>query len=355
MRVAYTLEQCWHRVPGGTGSAALAMASAIARRGDTELVGVAGRHRTPATPGFAPDIPVASLPLGAPWLYETWLRFGWPLVESVTGAVDVVHATTVIPPATKAPLVATLHDVLFVRHPEWFTARGYRTFTRSTSVLRERARMVMCSSLATVDDCVANGFEPSRLRHVPLGVAPVTVTDADIERVRAAHALPERFVLFVGTMEPRKNLERLIAAMGSVSPRLPLVIAGMAGWGDQPEPDGLDVRLLGFVPNDDLAPLYAASAVTAYPSIAEGFGMPVLEAMAAGAAVVTSRGTSTEEVAGGAAVLVDPLDTSSIAAGISAAVARRDELVESGRARAASMTWDATAALVTDVYREVIA
>ena len=355
MRVAYTLEQCWHRVPGGTGSAALAMASAIARRGDTELVGVAGRHRTPATPGFAPDIPVASLPLGAPWLYETWLRFGWPLVESVTGDVDVVHATTVIPPATKAPLVATLHDVLFVRHPEWFTGRGYRTFTRSTSVLRERARMVMCSSLATVDDCVANGFEPSRLRHVPLGVAPVTVTDADIERVRAAHALPERFVLFVGTMEPRKNLERLIAAMGSVSPRLPLVIAGMAGWGDQPEPDGLDVRLLGFVPNDDLAPLYAASAVTAYPSIAEGFGMPVLEAMAAGAAVVTSRGTSTEEVAGGAAVLVDPLDTSSIAAGISAAVARRDELVESGRARAASMTWDATAALVTDVYREVIA
>lgn len=352
MRVAYTLEQCWHRVPGGTGSAAIALASAIVARGDVELVGVAGKHAGPATPGFEPPVRCAWLPVASPWLYETWTRVRWPLVESVVTDIDVVHATTVIPAATRLPLVVTVHDVAFLRHPEFFTARGNKVFRRSLRLVRERASLVLCSSRATVDDCLGAGFPASQLRHVPLGVAAASVDDAHVARVRAAHNLPDRFVLFVGTLEPRKNLDRLIAAMALLPEPLPLVVAGVHGWGDSPVAGAADVRFVGWVPQVDLPALYAASTVFAYPSLLEGFGMPVLEAMAAGTAVVTSAGTSTEEVAGGAAVLVDPLDVASIARGLGDAVARRDELVDAGRRRAVESTWDRTAALVVDAYAE---
>jgi glycosyltransferase involved in cell wall biosynthesis len=167
------------------------------------------------------------------------------------------------------------------------------------------------------------------------------------------YRLPQRYLLFVGTVEPRKNLRGLVEAVSRLEEPLPLVVAGAEGWGDVDIPAGGDVRFIGFVPAADLAGLYAGAEVFCYPSEREGYGLPVLEAMAQGTPVVTSRGTATEEAAGGAAVLVDPLDPDDIARGITEAGTRREALSVDGVARADQATWQETARLTADAYREL--
>ncbi len=196
-------------------------------------------------------------------------------------------------------------------------------------------------------DVEAAGIGSDRLRHVPHGVDATVASAADVDRVRARHDLPAQFVLFVGTIEPRKNLERLVQAVAHLDEPLPLVIAGADGWGGVAATLGrtsVETRFLGFVDDRDLPGLYAAATVFAYPSVWEGFGMPVAEAMVQGTPVITSRGTSTAEVAGGAAVLIDPLDVDDIARGLTTALGDRDRLHVVGRARAAEMTWEAATA-----------
>jgi glycosyltransferase involved in cell wall biosynthesis len=246
----------------------------------------------------------------------------------------------------------TVHDVAFVHTPERFSRHGARVMLAGLERCR-RADLLLVPSRATADDLATLGFDSGKVRVVPWGVEAAAVDEADLARVRDRYGLPERFVLFVGTVEPRKNLARLAEAMGYMSDAMPLVVAGAAGWGDAP-PSGNGVRFLGFVPPPDLPALYAAAAVFAYPSLQEGYGMPVVEAMAQGTPVVTSAGSATEEVAGGAAVLVDPHDAMSIADGIGRAIADGDRLVAAGRARAATLSWDHTADLTVAAYREVL-
>ena len=353
LRVAYTLEQCWHKVPGGSATAALRVAGRLAAMPDVELIGVAGRHRRQPDQAFTPPIAVHHLPIGRPWLYETWNRFAWPSVERATGAIDVCHSTIAIPAATEAPHVVTVHDVAFVRTPERFTAHGTRVMKRGLERCR-RADRIVCPSAATFTDLVELGFDERRIRVVPWGVEAEPVSDADVESVRSKYALPDRFVLYVGTVEPRKNVSRLARATAALDAQLPLVVAGAPGWGDAGH-DADGVRFLGFVPNRDLPPLYAGATVFAYPSLDEGFGLPVAEAMAYGLPVVTSRGTATEETAGGAAVLVDAGDVDSIREGLALALDDAPQLAARSRARAAELNWDATVEATLAVYREVVA
>lgn len=355
MRVAYTLEQCWHRVPGGTAVAALRVAEAMSSQWDVRLIGVAGRHRRLPPDPWTPPIPVERLALPAPWLYETWLRVGWPPVEHATGPVDVTHATTLIPCPTRAPLVVTLHDLAFVHEPQHFTRHGVRVFRQSLTHIARRADLVLCSSQATIDDCERHGLRADRLRLVPLGVETERAVATEVTDARVRYHLPDEYLLFVGTLEPRKNLRGLVEARRRLDDPLPLVVVGATGWGDLGLDDNdPDVRFLGFVPSDHLAALYAGATVFCYPSEREGYGLPVLEAMAQGAPVVTSRGTATEETAGGAAVLVDPFSVDDIAAGITDALRRRRELSAKGLAHAQRRSWANTAALTAAAYRELV-
>lgn len=348
LRVAYTVEQCWHAVPGGTASATLEVARRLIGHSEVDVVPVAGRHRRRPPAAYRPPGTVRQLPLARPWLYETWNRFEWPRVEQATGAVDVCHSTTAIPAATGAPHVVTIHDVAFIETPDRFTRHGVRVMRRGLERCR-RADLVLCPSQVTRTALQSIDFDGDRIRVVPWGVEAHEVTPEDRARVRAQYELPSEFVLFVGTVEPRKNLHGLARAAARAD--LPLVAAGPQGWGSPSDVDS--VRFLGFVEPTDLPALYTSATVMAYPSFAEGFGLPVAEAMAYGTPVVTSRGTATEEVAGGAAVLVDPHDVDSIARGLIEAAADAERRSELGLARAASLSWEATAAATVAAYREV--
>ncbi len=361
MRVALTVEQSWAAVPGGTAVATIGLAEALVRRGDIDVVGVAARHAHPAPAAWEIPVPVRHFWLPTRPLFEAWHGLRWPAIERATGPVDVVHGTIIAVPPSDAPLVLTIHDLAFLSHPTHFTARGVRFFRRALELAIRDARIVTCPSQATIRACVAAGFEADRLRLVPWGVRAEAPSADERDRVRSRYGLERPFVLFCGTVEPRKNLHRVLEAFRALDrPGLDLVIAGPKGWREDIEEPLRDLagraRWLGFVPSWDLGGLYADAAVVVYPSLEEGFGFPVLEAMAQGAPVVTSAGTATEEVAGDAAVLVDPLDTKAIGHGIDRVLRDHDlarQLSEAGRARAATYTWERSAALMAGVYAEV--
>jgi glycosyltransferase involved in cell wall biosynthesis len=363
-RVAVTLEQCWHRVPGGTATSILGTVAALVRRDDVEVVGVAARHGEPPAAPFRPAVDVRHLPLPRLALYEAWHGLRWPPVERATGPVDVVHATAVAVPPTRAPLVMTIHDLAFLADPSLVTRHGNRFFRRGTELARRHARLVLVPSEATAAECRGAGFDPDRLRIVPWGVDPQPVTPADVDAVRTRLGLQRPYVLFVGTVEPRKNLGGVIGAVAGLAGRdLDLVIVGPDGWNEDLDGrltalagTGIGVHRLGFLPPRELLPLYAGAGAFCFPSVREGFGMPVLDAMAHGAPVVTSAGTATAEVAGDAGLLVDPLDTAAITAALASVLddpARAEHLRAAGRERAAGFTWDRTAELTAAAYAEV--
>lgn len=361
MRVAITLEQSWHRVPGGTAVAALETARALRGEPEMELVGVAAFHRKAPPEPWIPPLEVFHLPLVRPLLYESWHRLRRPKVQLACGPVDAIHATTLAIPPRSAPLVVTVHDLAFVHDRSHFTPRGLRFFERGMELAIRDGDVFLCSSEATLRDCVAQGFPENKLRHVPLGVSGEPCDPATVDAVKQRLGLDKPYVLWVGTIEPRKNLGNLLRAFESLDKAHELVLVGPQGWNEDLEPVVAAlkdrVKVLGFVAKSDLDGIYAGAEVFCFPSIREGFGFPVLEAMLQGTPVVTSHGTSTEELGQGAAVLVDPIDVRSIAEGIEKVLGDRafaEELIAAGRDRAATYTWERTAHLTAQAYREAV-
>ena len=271
-----------------------------------------------------------------------WYPAGLP--RAARGA-DVLHSPTYRGPLrSRVPLVVTVHDLAIFRHPQafnrWSRLYGPRVIPR---VLRAARRVIAVSQFTRSELVELLGVSDDRIRVIPNAVHETFAPDGP--------AAEGDYVLAVGTLEPRKNLHRVAEAARRIGVELRVV--GARGWG------GVDVgrdgvHWLGWVPDEELARLYRGARCVAYASVYEGFGIPVLEAMACGTAVVTSRGGATEEVADGAAVLVDPLDAAEIAAGIERAVAERETLVRCGLERARSFSWPAVADATVAVYGEAM-
>ncbi len=360
MEVAFLLEQCLAPVPGGTGRYSRELAAALARRAPagSAVTGMTAWHRSVAAAQVTGVTGPRRLPLPRRALVAAWERGAGPRVRG-----DVVHAPTPLaPPRRRRPLVVTVHDAVPWTHPETLTPRGVRWHRGMVERAARSADLVVVPTHAVAEDLGRHvALRADRLRVIGHGVSADLAVPADAGRRATAMALPERFLLTVATLEPRKGLSVLLEALASPdAPDLPLLIAGQPGWG------GLDllaeasrlglggrVRVLGRVADPDLAVLLDRAAAVVVPSRAEGFGLPLLEAMAAGTPVVMSPAPALVEVAGGAALVAADAD---LAVAIRSVVEDLDlaaQLRTNGLNRALAYTWDDAADQLWASYRDI--
>jgi glycosyltransferase involved in cell wall biosynthesis len=364
LRLGLLLEQCLGPVPGGTGRYARELAGALTGEAPPGAVveGWTAWHRS-LHPARVPGVRGPSrLPLPRRPLTLAWERGIGP----VPRGADVVHAPTPLaPPRGRRPLVVTVHDAVPWTHPETLTRRGVRWHRAVIERAARTADAIVVPTAAVAEELG---------RHVRMVRPPVVVgegvSDAlrlppDAEARLAALDLPEGdFLVTLATIEPRKGLDVLLAALAEPgAPVLPLLVVGPTGWGEvdvagEAARLGLAdrVRLLGRLPDPDLAVVLDHAAVLVAPSRAEGFGLPVLEAMAAGLPVVSSDAPALVEVGGGATVTVPVGDTGALADALAEVVGSaqlRARLSAEGRARAARFSWAGAARCLWALYAEV--
>lgn len=321
-----------------------------------ELSGVAGAGRlsigaSTRRPDLVPP-GIAPIQLAA---RSQALRLVHRLPRLARRSARLLHTQYVVPPGLRGPAVVTVHDLSFEHHPEWMAPHDRMVFRALVPrAVRAAARVLTVSEFTKTDIVERYGADPDRVVVTHNGVDPRFSPDGAVAR-------REPYLLFVGALQPRKDLVTALEALARLPDAPPLLVVGPAKRRAGEVDAAIDrlglrsrVELLGHVDADQLAALYRGAAALVFPSRFEGFGLPVLEAMASGAPVVTTTASALPEVAGDAAVLVPPRDPAALAEGIDRALGNAAVLRAAGLARARQFSWGALAARTLEVYEEVL-
>jgi glycosyltransferase involved in cell wall biosynthesis len=372
VKVALHVDQLWFATPGGIGTYVRELAPALLADDPTiDLVPFRARFTAAGPPASwlerLPAIEVIDRPIRA--LYPRWTLANRPRLPGRLADADVVHATNpaaVAPTTRRQRLVVTVHDLAFARHPSLFPRDWRLLYRAGLRAIARRADAVIVPSRFTADEIGAlTSIDPARVHVTPLASALPAADPGDPAGALARLGVPRPYVLSVGTLEPRKNQARLVRAYRALAAEgrpHALVLNGPDGWLDDELRAELDREGPGHVvrtrdlSSRDLDALYRGADAFAYPALYEGFGLPVVEAMARGVPTVAADASSIPEVAGGAALLVDPLDEQAIAGALRRVLddpALAADLRDRGLERAAAFSWRETARATLRVYRHV--
>jgi len=286
-----------------------------------------------------------------------WNKFRFSSIEKFIGQIDVFHSSDWTQPSTKAAKVTTIHDFGFLKYPAVGHPKIVATMKRRLELVKKECDLIIAVSKATKKDTIDLLGIPSQKIRVVYEAAPdefKKTTAKEIKKVKNKFKIKGDFLLSVSTLEPRKNLQRIISAFRVLKKKnksLSLVMVGKVGWGESLSIEDGEI-LTGYISDHELSALYSGASCFLYPSLYEGFGQPILEAMNCGCPVVTANISSMPEVAGEAAVLVDPLSVKSIAEGIKKALKNREKLIEKGFKQVKKFSWEKCARETLAVYEE---